>query len=394
MIYNDFQGLKLSRLGFGCMRFTLDPATGEIDQEKVNRMFDMALKGGVNYFDTAYPYLDGKSEIAVAEALKDVPRESYYLADKFPGHSILSPVDNIALFKLSLKKARTDYFDFYLLHNINEWSIKTYESPEYHIIPDVLKMKEEGRIRHLGFSFHGGTELLESFLTKYEGMFEFAQIQCNYLDWTLQNAKEAYDIITRHGLGVWVMEPVRGGKLANLPEEASAKLKAFDKDASDASYGFRFLQGLPNVKMVLSGMNEYAQVEDNLKTFETYKPLSDAEQAVLFEIAESLKTGVPCTACRYCTKGCPMELDIPYLLECYNSYKTGAGLNASMRIDGLAPEKQPVSCIGCGQCSRACPQHIDIPEALKDLDRLYQEAPKWSETAKSRNSAIQKDLNQ
>ncbi len=392
MIYNDFHGLKLSRLGFGCMRFAANPETGEIDQEKVNAMFKKAIEGGVNYFDTAYPYLGGKSEIAMAEALKDYPRESYYLADKFPGHSILSPVDNIQLFNRSLEKCRTDYFDFYLLHNVTEWSIKTYESPEYHIIPDILKMKEEGKIRHLGFSCHGGTAFLEDFLNRYEGMFDFVQIQLNYLDWTLQNAKKAYEIITNHGLGVWVMESVRGGKLASLPEESSAKLKAFDPNASDASFGFRFLQDLPNVKVILSGMNEVSQVEDNLKTFETHKPLSEAERNTLFEIAELLKKGVPCTACRYCCDGCPMELDIPYLLECYNGFKTGAGITPGMRIDGLPEDKRADACIQCGQCAHACPQHIDVPAALAELDILYKNSPKWSTTAKNRDEEMRKDL--
>ena len=393
MIYSDFNGLKLSRLGFGCMRFARDPATGEIDQQKVNAMFRLALQGGVNYFDTAYPYLDGKSELSVAEALRDVPRERYFLADKFPGHSLPGPVDNIALFNVSLEKCRTDHFDCYLLHNVSEWSVKIYESPEYHIIPDILEMKKAGKIRHLGFSFHGGTALLEDFLTRHEGMFEFVQIQCNYLDWTLQNAREAYDIITRHGLGVWLMESVRGGKLAALPPEASARLKTFDPAASDASFGFRFLQDLPNVKMILSGMNEVAQVEDNLRTFATHKPLSDAERSALMDIAETLKKGVPCTACRYCTAGCPQALDIPYLLECYNSYKTDAAMTASVRLDGMPEEKRPAACIQCGQCAHACPQRIDVPAALNELAGLYVAGPKWSQTAKSRQESIRRDLN-
>ncbi|MBQ3999404.1 MAG: aldo/keto reductase [Oscillospiraceae bacterium] len=392
MIYNDFNGIKLSRLGFGCMRFATDPATGEIDQEKVNSMFDLAIENGVNYFDTAYPYLGGKSEIAVAEALKKYPRDSYYLADKFPGHSLPGPVDNIALFNVSLNKCRTDYFDFYLLHNINEWSVRIYESEEYHIIPDILRLKEEGKIRHLGFSFHGGPELLEYFLNKYDGMFEFVQIQCNYLDWSLQNAKRKYEIITEHGLGVWVMEPCRGGKLAVLSDENSSKLKPFRPDASDASYAFRFLQGLDNIKMVLSGMNEVSQVEDNLNTFREYDPLTEEELNVLSEIAESLKKGVPCTQCRYCCAGCPMELDIPYLLECYNDYKYAATTTASVRIDGLAEEKRPSACIGCGQCAHACPQGIDVPAALAELAEMYANGPKWAVEAKPRHESILRDL--
>ncbi len=393
MIYNDFNGDKLSRLGFGCMRFKTDPETGEIDQQKVNAMFDLAISQGVNYFDTAYPYLGGKSEIAMAEALKKYPRESYYLADKFPGHSLPGPVDNIALFNVSLNKCRTDYFDFYLLHNITEWSVKIYESEEYHIIPDMIRMKEEGKIRHLGFSFHGGPELLEEFLNRHEGVFEFVQIQCNYLDWTLQNAKKKYDIITDRGLGVWVMEPCRGGKLAQLSDANMARLKAFDLQRSAASYAFRFLQGLEQVKMILSGMNEVAQVEDNLNTFASYEPLSPEERQTLLEIAEGMKKGVPCTGCRYCCAGCPMELDIPFLLECYNDYRYAESLTASQRLDGLAEDKKPASCIACGQCSHACPQGIDVPAALAELSEMYANGPKWAEVSKGRAESIRKDLN-
>ena len=405
MIYRTFKDQKLSQLGFGCMRFTTDPATGEIDQAKVNAMFDLAIKGGVNYFDTAYPYLDGKSELAMAEALSRYPRESYYIADKFPGHSLTAPIDNIALFHVSLKKCRTDYFDFYLMHNITEWSVKYYESEEYHIIPDLLQMKKEGKTRNLGFSFHGGPELLEAFLTRHEGEFDFVQIQLNYLDWTLQDAKTKYEIIVRHGLGVWVMEPCRGGKLAVLPESESAKLKALQRDnssmetagnaeafPSDASYAFRFLQNLPGIKVILSGMNEIFQVEDNLRTFREEWPLTAEERAVLFDIAENLKKGVPCTACRYCCAGCPVGLDIPYLLQCYNDFKFATTLAPSMRLDGLDEEKRPAACIGCGQCSRACPQGIDVPAALAELAQMYEKAPHWSEQVKLRQKIIQKDL--
>ncbi len=399
MIYRMFKDLKLSQLGFGCMRFASDPETGEIDQAKVNAMFDLAIREGVNYFDTAYPYLGGKSELAMAEALSRYPRESYYIADKFPGHSLTAPIDNIALFNVSLRKCRTDYFDFYLFHNITEWSEKYYESKEYHIIPDILRMKEEGKIRHLGFSFHGGPDLLEDFLTRHEGQFDFVQIQLNYLDWTLQDAKRKYETILSHGLGVWVMEPCRGGKLAVLPEKESAKLKDLQQRngghepwLSDASYSFRFLQELPEVKVILSGMNELFQVEDNLRTFREEKPLSTEERDILMDIAENLKQGVPCTACRYCCDGCPVGLDIPYLLECYNDYKFDSSITPSMRIDGLAEEKRPAACIGCGQCTHACPQKIDVPSALSELAEMYEKGPHWSEQVSKRVKLIQEDL--
>ncbi len=401
MIYTSFKDYKLSQLGFGCMRFASDPETGEIDQAKVNAMFDLAIREGVNYFDTAYPYLGGKSEGAMAEALSRYPRESYYIADKFPGHSLTAPIDNIALFNISLQKCRTDYFDFYLLHNITEWSEKYYESSEFHIIPDILQMKKEGKIRTLGFSFHGGPDLLEEFLTRHEGEFDFVQIQLNYLDWTLQDAKRKYEIIASHGLGVWVMEPCRGGKLAALPEAEKAKLKALHKDAlsaedapSDASYAFRFLQGLPEVKVILSGMNELFQVEDNLRTFRERKPLSDEERAVLFDIAENLKKGVPCTACRYCCDGCPVGLDIPYLLACYNDYRYAATMTPSMRLDALEKEKLPSACIGCGQCAHACPQHIDVPSALSALAEMYEKGPHWGNEVAKREKLMHEELRQ
>lgn len=427
MIYRNFKGHKLSQLGFGCMRFASDPETGEIDQAKVNAMFDLAIREGVNYFDTAYPYLGGKSEIAMAEGLSRYPRESYYLADKFPGHSLTGPIDNIALFNVSLRKCRTDYFDFYLLHNITEWSVKFYESEEYHIIPDLLQMKKEGKIRYFGFSCHAGPDLLDEFLTRHEGVFDFVQIQLNYLDWTMQDAKEKCDIIRKHGLGIWVMEPVRGGKLAVLPESESAKLRALRAGAagaggaaadfggaaggvgsggaaesgltadggaepSDASYAFRFLQDIPGVTVILSGMNEVFQVEDNLKTFREENPLSEEERNVLLDIAENLKKGVPCTACRYCCDGCPMELDIPYLLQCYNDYKFATTMTPSMRIDALSDDKRPAACIGCGQCMHACPQGIDVPAALAELAEMYEKGPHWGDVVVQRAKSIEDDL--
>ena len=399
MIYRDFKGQKLSQLGFGCMRFASDPETGEIDQAKVNAMFDLAIKEGVNYFDTAYPYLGGKSEIAMAEGLSRYPRENYYLADKFPGHSLTGPIDNIALFNVSLRKCRTDYFDFYLLHNVTEWSVKFYESEEYHIIPDLLQMKKEGKIRYFGFSCHAGPELLDSFLTRHEGVFDFVQIQLNYLDWTMQDAKEKCDIIRKHGLGIWVMEPVRGGKLAVLPESEKEKLRALRErgsftgpEPSDASYAFRFLQDMPGVTVILSGMNEVFQVEDNLRTFREENPLSDEERSVLLDIAENLKKGVPCTACRYCCDGCPMELDIPYLLQCYNDYKFATTMTPSMRIDALSEDKRPAACIGCGQCMHACPQGIDVPSALAELAEMYEKGPHWGDVVAQRAKSIEDDL--
>lgn len=389
MQYSNIGEDKISRLGFGCMRFAKDEKTGEIDKELVGRMFDRAIESGVNYFDTAYPYLDAKSEIVVGEMLKKYPRESYFLADKFPGHSMPKPIDNIELFNVQLKKCGTDYFDYYLLHNINEQSISVYEGEEYHIIPDIIKMKEAGKIRHPGFSFHGGVELLKKVLDKYEGVFEFVQIQLNYLDWTLQKAKEKYDLITEKGLSVIVMEPCRGGKLASLPGTLSEKL---DPRYSDASYAFRFVSSLPNVKVILSGMNSMEQVCDNLDTFNNKPALSGDEIETLMAIAEELKNSVPCTGCRYCCDGCPMGLNIPFLLECFNSLKFDRDISTIMRLDSLAEDKKPKSCIACGKCSHSCPQKIDVPAVLKELSAIYANGPMWSDMSKARQQSILKDL--
>ena len=384
MIYKTFKDLKLSQLGFGCMRFTTDPATGEIDQEKVNEMFDLAIRGGVNYFDTAYPYLGGKSEIAMAEALSRYPRDSYFIADKFPGHSLTAPIDNIALFHVSLRKCKADYFDFYLLHNITEWSEKFYESEEYHIIPDMLQMKKEGKIRYLGFSFHGGPELLEAFLTRHEGEFDFVQIQLNYLDWTLQDAKKKYEIIVRHGLGVWVMEPCRGGKLAALPEAESARLRALhEKNDStepvpgDASYAFRFLQGLPGVTVVLSGMSALAQMQDNISYMSEFDTLTtDQMETVSRARAELAKIPlIPCTTCNYCAKVCPMEIGISGTFTAKNIYTLYGDLNAAKHQEGWLVgghgRKQAINCVKCGACEEACPQHIQIRDELEKAAELF-----------------------
>jgi predicted aldo/keto reductase-like oxidoreductase len=262
--------------------------------------------------------------------------------------------------------------------------------------------------------------MLDAFLTRHEGVFDFVQIQLNYLDWTMQDAKEKCDIIRKHGLGIWGMEPVRGGKLAVLPESEKAKLRALrergvggDGAASDcggfggasglaadggaaepsgASYAFRFLQDLPGVTVILSGMNEVFQVEDNLRTFREENPLSGEERSVLLDIAENLKKGVPCTACRYCCDGCPMELDIPYLLQCYNDYKFATTMTPSMRIDALPEDKRPSACIGCGQCMHACPQGIDVPSALAELAEMYEKGPHWGDVVVQRAKSIEDDL--
>lgn len=364
-----------------------DEPGNPVDEVQVEKMVDYAMAHGVNYFDTAYPYHSGESERIIGRALNKYPREQFYLATKYPGHQISETYDPADIFEKQLKKCGVEYFDFYLLHNVYENSIQTYTDPRWGIVDYFLEQKRLGRIRHLGFSSHGSVDNLAEFLNLYGNVMEFCQIQLNYLDWTLQNAKEKYELLTQRGIPVWVMEPVRGGKLASLPPADEERLKKARPDESIPAWAFRFQQGLPNVHMVLSGMSNMEQMQDNVRTFETRKPLTDTEEAMLLEIAESMKNSVPCTSCRYCCDGCPKGLDIPMLLAVYNELRFAPSLNISMRLDALQEEKRPAACIGCGKCAEICPQRIDIPGAMRDFAHAISELPSWADVCREREAA-------
>ncbi len=389
MIYNQFKDKSLSLLGLGTMRLP-QTADGKIDEPQAEKMIDHAIKSGVNYFDTAWPYHGGESETVVAKILKKYPRESYYLADKYPGHQISKSYDPAKIFEAQLEKCGVEYFDFYLLHNVYENSIGVYLDPQWGIIDYFKEQKRLGRIKHLGFSSHGRTENIKEFLDICGEDMEFCQIQLNYLDWTLQNAKEKYELLTERNIPVWVMEPVRGGKLAHLDEENEAKLKAHRPDESIASWSFRFLQGLENVKMVLSGMSNMEQTVDNIKTFESLNPLTEQETALIMDIAEELKSSVPCTGCRYCTDGCPMQLDIPLIISVYNEISYAPVTNSTMILDTLDVDKRPEACIACGACSAICPQGIDIPDCMAKLSEALKNIPSWAEICRQREAIANK----
>lgn len=390
MIYSKFQNKELSLLGFGAMRLpTLEDGT--IDETQVKEMTAYAMQHGVNYYDTAYPYHGGESERVMGRILKEYPRDSFYLATKYPGHQILSDGYNpAAIFEEQLEKCQVEYFDFYLLHNVNEKSVETYMDPQWGIVDYFKKQKKLGRIKHLGFSTHAQVDCLKEFLDYCGEDMEFCQIQLNYLDWTLQNAKGKYELLTEHNIPVWVMEPVRGGKLAALSEDREAKLKAVCPDASVASWGFRFLQGLPNVQMVLSGMSNMEQMQDNIETFTERNALTEEENTLVLEIAESMKDSIPCTGCRYCCDGCPMELDIPMLLSVYNEIRVAPTTTAAIPIEFMAEEKKPSACIACGKCMEICPQNINVPEAMKDLAEKLTAIPSWAEICRQREEAAKK----
>ena len=371
MVYKEFQDKKLSALGFGAMRLPVSdsiPGT-PIDEEKTEEMVDFALRHGVNYFDTAYGYHDGTSEVVMGKVLGKYPRDSYYLATKFPGYD-LSNMDKVdTIFEEQLGKCGMEYFDFYLLHNIYEKNIDPYLDPKYGIMDSLLKQKENGRIRHLGFSAHGRYDTMKRFLEAYGDKMEFCQIQLNYLDWKLQDAKAKVELLNEYHIPIWVMEPLRGGKLAELSAENEAKLHALRPEEAVPAWAFRFLQSIPGVTMVLSGMSNRDQLEKNIATFAEDRPLNEEEMTAILEAADSMLDVLPCTACRYCVSHCPKGLDIPTLLSLYNETRFVNGLITHMAVDALDEEKRPDACAGCHSCEAVCPQQLEIAGAMKDFVR-------------------------
>ena len=372
MLYRDFKGLSLSRLGFGAMRLPcVDGDDAAPDQAAVDEMVDYAIEHGVNYFDTAWGYHGGQSEVVLGRALARHPRDSFYLADKFPGYDLSNMGKVKEIFERQLEKTGAGYFDFYLFHNVCEMNVDGYLDPANGILDYLLEQKRAGRIRHLGFSAHGAIPVMERFLEAYGKEMEFCQIQLNYLDWEFQDARGKVDLLRKWGIPVWVMEPVRGGKLARLGEKDEARLAALRPDERPVAWAFRFLQGIPEVTVTLSGMSDFEQLKENVQTYSEERPLSEEELAALMDIAHEMgaQGTVPCTACHYCTSHCPMGLDIPHLLSLYNQLVvTGKGdFIAPMALSALPEDKRPAACIGCGSCAAVCPQQIDIPGTLAEF---------------------------
>lgn len=378
MLYKDFKGVKLSSLGLGTMRLPNKGVDSDVpvDEEETAKMVDYALKNGINYFDTAWGYHNGESEKVIGKVLSKYPRDSFYLATKFPGYD-LSNMDKVEeIFEKQLEKCRVDYFDFYLFHNVNDKNIDAYLDPKYGIYDYLMKQKENGRIKHLGFSIHGDFDILKRFLNAYGEHMEFCQIQLNYIDYDFQDAKAKVELLNEYNIPIWVMEPLRGGKLAKLPDEQESKLKALRPDETTVGWAFRFLQSIPGVTMVLSGMSSMEQLQENIKTFSEDKPLNDEEMKTLLGIANEMLKGnvLPCTACRYCTSHCPMGLDIPKLLALYNEHCfTGGGFIAPMAISALPEDKRPSACIGCRSCEAVCPQEIKISEVMADFAKKLEQ---------------------
>ena len=371
MIYKDFQGMKLSALGMGTMRLpVVDGDDARIDEKAAMDMVDYATEHGVNYYDTAWGYHDGHSELVVGKALGRYPRESYYLATKFPGYD-LSNMDKVEeIFEKQLLKCGVSYFDFYLFHNVCEMNIDAYLNPQYGIYDYLMEQKRAGRIRHLGFSAHGSYEVMKRFLEAYGKDMEFCQIQLNYLDWEFQDAKAKLELLKEYDLPVWVMEPLRGGKLASLAPADEETLKGLRPQEEIPAWAFRFLQSIPAVTVTLSGMSDLEQMKANIRTYEEEKPLKEEEWEALLHIAKGMvgKIALPCTACHYCTSHCPQGLDIPSLLALYNEHCfTEGGFIAPMAMMAIPEDKRPGACIGCRSCEAVCPQQIKISEAMADF---------------------------
>ena len=371
MIYRDFQDVKLSALGMGAMRLpVVDGDDSKIDEAAAFAMVDEAMAWGVNYYDTAWGYHNGNSELVMGKALARHPREKFYLATKFPGYDLSNMGKVEEIFEKQLEKCQVEYFDFYLFHNVCEMNIDAYLDPKYGTYDYLIAQKKNGRIRHLGFSAHGDYDVMKRFLEAYGKDMEFCQIQLNYLDWDFQDAKRKVELLNQWNIPVWVMEPLRGGKLASLAPEDEAKLKALRPDEGIPAWAFRYLQSIPSVVVTLSGMSNMEQMKENIATFETDKPLNETELETLHAIAQGMvkKIVLPCTACHYCTSHCPQGLDIPNLLSLYNEHCfTQGGFIAPMALSAIPADKQPSACIGCRSCEAVCPQGIKISEAMADF---------------------------
>ena len=361
MLQFQFQNTSLPALGMGCMRLpTIGGDDSKVDMDAARHMVAVAMEAGINYFDTAWGYHHGHSEPVMGEILRDYPRDSFYLASKFPGYDLSNFGKVKDIFEAQLVRCQVDYFDFYLFHCLTDENIDAYLNPDFGVFQYLTEQKKLGRIRHLGFSSHCSLDTLRRFLDAYGEGLEFGQIQLNWLDYTFQNAKEKIDLLKDYGIPVWVMEPVRGGALVNLSPSHVARLNALRPHASMAEWAFRFLQTIPDVALTLSGMSNEAQLRENISIFSHAEPLNQVEWDTLLGIADEMiaQKKLPCTACRYCTNHCPQELNIPALIERYNAHiADGAPL-------AIGEELSPALCIGCQACEMVCPQNIKISEMM------------------------------
>ncbi len=376
MQYSHFKsiGKDISKLGFGLMRLPkLKENEDTIDREEGFRLIDYAIENGVNYFDTAYFYHGGDSECFVKDALSRHPRESFFLATKLPGTYMRDEKKTPEeLLNNQLQKCGVDYFDFYLLHAVNRDIMKTFE--EYKSYEYLSRQKALGKIRHLGFSYHGDLDFFIELIDKYK--WDFVQLQINYYDWEADNAKEYYKALEERNIPCIVMEPVRGGSLHKLNDEARAVFDELGDGNSYASYALRYVNELPGVMCILSGMSDFSQVEDNIKTFSEANALDDREKEAI-EKANVLfrkNFAIPCTDCKYCVEHCPAGVNIPGCFSVYNEYNKTRGKEDFTKLYlNISENHQAHNCIGCGACVSHCPQKIEIPKQLKKVKEVLED---------------------
>ena len=367
MIYNNFADIKISSLGYGCMRFSLD-GDGKIDVAETKKLIDYAMANGINYYDTAWGYLGGESEIVTGKLLSQYPRDSYYLASKFPGYD-LNNMDKVEkIFERQLEKCGVEYFDFYLFHNVCEYNIDAYLNSEYGIYDYLIEQKKNGRIKHLGFSTHGSFETITRFLDAYGDDMEFCQIQLNWLDWEFQDAKRVCELLNKKNIPIWVMEPVRGGRLTTLVPKYADKLKEINSERTLAEWAFDFVKSVSGVALTLSGMSTMEQLKENVRIFSNESSLTSSDIDALIMLGREITKidFLPCTSCKYCTEGCPMGINIPRIVDLYNEYLySGIGNRIMSSINSMEDDKKPSACIGCQACEALCPQNIKISEMMK-----------------------------
>lgn len=368
----QFKGIEKnpSLLGFGCMRFpTLSPDKPDIDEVLAEKMIDYAYAHGVNYFDTAYPYHQGLSELFIGKVLKKYPRDSFYLANKMPSWLIKGPEDAKRIFEEQLKKCQVEYFDFYLCHALGEEQFKPYLIPG--VMDYLYEMKKQGKIRHLGFSFHDTHEVLDRIIHTYT--WDFVQLQLNYLDWEFINAKKQYEIVEAYGVPCIVMEPVRGGTLANLCDKSIDIFKSYNPDVSAASWAIRYAASKENVMVVLSGMSNLEQTMDNVKTLSNFNPITEQDQKVIDQALEAYMDSqtIPCTSCGYCMP-CPHGVDIPGTFRVYNQFAISKNRwQFTEEYGNNLKDKNADICISCGECLELCPQKIEIPTRMSEISEKY-----------------------
>ncbi len=364
-------GIETSLLGYGCMRFPTN-AEGKIDRLEAERLLDKAIANGVNYIDTAYPYHGGESELVVGEVLKKYDRSSFYLATKLPVWFVNTVEDVDRLFNEQLQKLQTDYIDFYLMHAMNGGNFD--KMAELGVVKRLEELQAEGKIKYLGFSFHDGYDAFEKIINYRD--WDFCQIQLNYMDMNDQAGLKGYELAAKKEVPLIIMEPVKGGSLANFADDINQMFKGLDPEASVASFALRFVGTFPGVKVILSGMTTMEQLDDNLKTFNNFKSLNQKESDTIDEIVKLINSRVQngCTGCRYCMP-CPAGVDIPGCFSAWNTYHMYQNYNrASWKWEKEIGEKgQAKNCIKCGKCEKACPQKISIREDLaraqEDLDK-------------------------